>query len=178
MILTLTLIRITCTKYHAPQGALKGAQDAAYVYEELIDKFGGSPLLLNGLAIAKMHQGQYAEAETSLQQALTKVTYTLVQTLLFTRFVFLSHFHASIIFFFLFLFLFLFLSLSPFIPPLSFSLLSSHYISLMLILLFILSILFSCQHSQAPSDPDSLANLIVVSQHLQRAPEIVNRYIR
>jgi Flp pilus assembly protein TadD len=43
------------------------------VYEELIDKFGGSPLLLNGLAIAKMHQGQYAEAESSLQQALTKV---------------------------------------------------------------------------------------------------------
>jgi coatomer subunit epsilon len=53
---------------------LKGAQDAAYVYEELIDKFGGSPLLLNGLAIAKMHQGQYAEAESSLQQALTKVS--------------------------------------------------------------------------------------------------------
>jgi Flp pilus assembly protein TadD len=52
---------------------MKGAQDAAYIYEELIDKHGGSPLLLNGLAVAKMHQGQYTEAETALQQALTKV---------------------------------------------------------------------------------------------------------
>jgi hypothetical protein len=30
---------------------------------------------------------------------------------------------------------------------------------------------------QAPSDADSLANLIVVSQHLQRAPEVVARYL-
>ena len=71
---------------------MKGAQDAAYVYEELIDKFGGSPLLLNGLAIAKMHQGQYAEAETSLQQALTKVKFALALTLFFT------HFFPSLIF--------------------------------------------------------------------------------
>jgi hypothetical protein len=30
---------------------------------------------------------------------------------------------------------------------------------------------------QAPSDPDSLANLIAVSQHLERTPEVVNRYL-
>jgi hypothetical protein len=29
--------------------------------------------------------------------------------------------------------------------------------------------------TKAPSDPDSLANLIVASQHLQRAPEVVAR---
>jgi len=30
---------------------------------------------------------------------------------------------------------------------------------------------------KAPSDPDSLANLIAVSQHLQRSPEVVARYL-
>ena len=58
---------------HIPQGHLKGAQDASYIYEELIDKYGGSPLLLNGLAVAKMQQGLFEEAETFLQQALLKV---------------------------------------------------------------------------------------------------------
>ena len=50
------------------------AQDAAYIYEELIDKYGASATLLNGLAVSKMHQGQFEEAETNLQEALTKVT--------------------------------------------------------------------------------------------------------
>ena len=54
-------------------GGAKGAQDAAYIYDELVDKYGGSALLLNGLAVAKMHQGQYEEAESYLQEALTKV---------------------------------------------------------------------------------------------------------
>ena len=54
---------------------MKGAQDASYIYEELIDKYGGSPLLLNGLAVAKMQQGLFEEAETFLQQALLKVHY-------------------------------------------------------------------------------------------------------
>ena len=49
------------------------AQDAGYVYEELIDKYGSSASLLNGSAVAKMHQGQFEDAETSLQEALTKV---------------------------------------------------------------------------------------------------------
>ena len=52
---------------------MKGAQDASYIYEELIDKYGGSPLLLNGLAVAKMQQGLFEEAETFLQQDLLKV---------------------------------------------------------------------------------------------------------
>mmetsp|Transcript_4254 Transcript_4254/g.5848 ORF Transcript_4254/g.5848 Transcript_4254/m.5848 type:complete len:298 (+) Transcript_4254:21-914(+) len=77
------------------------AQDAAYIYEELIDKYGASAALLNGLAVAKMQQGQFDEAEVNLQEALTK----------------------------------------------------------------------------APSDADSLANLICVSHHLQRTPEVINRYL-
>ena len=54
------------------QGGAK-IQEAAYIYEELIDKYNGSALLLNGLAAAKMSLGQFDEAETTLQEALTKV---------------------------------------------------------------------------------------------------------
>jgi len=76
-------------------------QEAQYVYEELIDKYGGSASLLNGLAATKMHMGNFEEAEGNLQEALTK----------------------------------------------------------------------------APSDPDSLANLIVVAHHLQRSPDVIGRYL-
>jgi coatomer protein complex subunit epsilon len=77
------------------------AQDASYIYEELSDKHGASALLLNGLAVSKMHQAAFEEAETLLQEAIGK----------------------------------------------------------------------------SPSDPDSLANLVAVSQHLQRAPEVIARYL-
>jgi hypothetical protein len=39
----------------------------------LIDKYNASAALLNGLAAAKMHAGQFEEAEGYLQDALTKV---------------------------------------------------------------------------------------------------------
>jgi len=77
------------------------AQDAAYIYDELIDKYSATAMLLNGLAAAKMQLHQYEEAETQLQDALNK----------------------------------------------------------------------------APSDPDTLANLIAVSYHLQRSPNVINRYM-
>jgi coatomer protein complex subunit epsilon len=57
---------------------------------------------LTGLAVCKMHQGAFEEAETSLQEALTK----------------------------------------------------------------------------SSSDADALANLIIVSHHLHRAPEVINRYFK
>lgn len=76
-------------------------QEAVYIYEELIDKHGGSSMLLCGLAVAKMHLGQFEEAEARLQEALIK----------------------------------------------------------------------------SPSDPDALANLIAVSQHLSRSSEVINRLI-
>lgn len=49
------------------------AQDAAYIYDELIDKYSATAMLLNGLAAAKMQLNQFEEAETSLQEALNKV---------------------------------------------------------------------------------------------------------
>lgn len=77
------------------------AQEACYIFDELADKHGSSSLLLNGLAAAKMHCGEFAEAETVLQEALSK----------------------------------------------------------------------------AAGDADTLANLIVVCQHLRRPDDVVNRYL-
>jgi hypothetical protein len=52
----------------------------------LIDKFGGSALLLNGLAVAKMHQGLFEEAEVVLLEALNKVTTIMLSsTLLYIK---------------------------------------------------------------------------------------------
>jgi coatomer subunit epsilon len=47
-------------------------QEASYAYEELIDKYGATSMLLNGLAISKIHQGYFEEAEANLNEALTK----------------------------------------------------------------------------------------------------------
>lgn len=47
-------------------------QEAAYVFDELIEKFGSTPLLLNGVAVANMHMNKFDEAEKSLLEALSK----------------------------------------------------------------------------------------------------------
>lgn len=77
-------------------------QDAGYIFEELIDKYGSTSTLLNSLAVSKMQSGNFDEAEINLQEALTKNN----------------------------------------------------------------------------GDADSLANIIIVSQHLHRSEEVINRYFR
>ncbi|CAG0915930.1 unnamed protein product [Notodromas monacha] len=47
-------------------------QDAYYVFQEMADKYGSSPLLLNGQACALIGQGKFEEAESALQESLEK----------------------------------------------------------------------------------------------------------
>lgn len=47
-------------------------QEAYYIYQELVDKYGSTPLLLNGQAVTFIGQGKYEEAEAALQEALDK----------------------------------------------------------------------------------------------------------
>lgn len=47
-------------------------QEAYYIYQEMIDKMGGTALLLNGQAVTFLAQGKYPEAETALGEAIEK----------------------------------------------------------------------------------------------------------
>ena len=43
------------------------------MYQDLRDKYGNSPVVLNGLAVCALQQHNYPEAETCLLDALEKV---------------------------------------------------------------------------------------------------------
>ena len=47
-------------------------EEAYYIFHELIDKYGETVPLLNGIAVALMHQGNYEQASTFLVTALGK----------------------------------------------------------------------------------------------------------
>jgi len=47
-------------------------QDAYYIVQELIDKYGSTPQLLTLQAVCQVSQGQHAEAEALLQQVMDK----------------------------------------------------------------------------------------------------------
>ena len=49
-----------------------GLKDAFYQFQELIDKFSASPLLLNGLAVYNLKSGNFEEAQSALQESLEK----------------------------------------------------------------------------------------------------------
>ena len=47
-------------------------QEAYYIYQEMIDKMGGTSVLLNGQAVTFLAQGKYSEAEAALNEAMEK----------------------------------------------------------------------------------------------------------
>lgn len=47
-------------------------QDAYYTFQELSDKYGPTPLLLNGQAVTLMGQERFEEADTLVQEAFNK----------------------------------------------------------------------------------------------------------
>jgi hypothetical protein len=131
------------------QGGATKAQEASYIYDELIDKYGSFPQLLNGLAVAKMHQGQWDEAETALKEAIAKVrrrfrTALNSQTVLSSGCVWTYYCCWKP------------LCQTYQLPPLN----------------------TTCRAKQASSDPDTLANLVVASYHLQRPQDVINRFLR
>lgn len=64
-----TLTQLSSAWVHLTSGGAK-LQEAAFIYEELIDKFGRTLPLLNGLAVANMHMHKFEEAEKTLDEAL------------------------------------------------------------------------------------------------------------
>ncbi|CAH0558799.1 unnamed protein product [Brassicogethes aeneus] len=47
-------------------------QEAYYIYQEMVDKYGSTSMLLNGQAVTFIGQGKYEEAESALQEALDR----------------------------------------------------------------------------------------------------------
>lgn len=104
-------------------------------------------MLLNGVAVAKMSQGLFEEAESSLKEALSRVSNNT-----FIHFDFHSLFSTN----------------DTYPASSLFDLRSPNR-------LYFLRLPTS---HQSPSDPDSLANIISVSYHLNRPQDVINRYMR
>jgi|TARA_B110000208_G_C11789570_1_gene436964 coatomer protein complex subunit epsilon len=66
-----TMTLLATAWVHLAKGGAK-FQEAAYIFQELMDKYDASVMLLNSIAVAYMHMGQYEEAEKELMNAIGK----------------------------------------------------------------------------------------------------------
>ena len=67
------------TTLREPRGATcwqggEKLQDAYYILQELADKNASTPLLLNAMASCQLGQGRHDDADSSLQEAVSKVS--------------------------------------------------------------------------------------------------------
>ena len=61
---------------HYFQGGEK-CQDAYYIFQELIDKYSSTTTLLNAQATCYMRMGKFEDADSSLQEALDRVSFNI-----------------------------------------------------------------------------------------------------
>ncbi|XP_022900822.2 coatomer subunit epsilon [Onthophagus taurus] len=66
-----TLTQLAQSWVHCAAGK-DDLRNAYYIYQDLIDKYGSTPLLLNGQAVTYIAQGKFEEAEAALMEALDK----------------------------------------------------------------------------------------------------------
>jgi hypothetical protein len=67
----------------------KPLQDARLTFQDLIDKYGASPMLLNGIAVSFLHQKKYSDCEGALLQSLernNKVPETLINLIVVSQY--------------------------------------------------------------------------------------------
>ncbi len=66
-----TLTQLATAWVYVAKGGVN-IQEAAYIFQELSDKYGSTALLLNGLAVAEMHMNNFPGAEKMLLDAIAK----------------------------------------------------------------------------------------------------------
>jgi coatomer subunit epsilon len=66
-----TLTQLASAWVHLAKGGLS-AQEALYVYQDLLERHGATDLILNGMAICYLATGKYDDADRVLREALNK----------------------------------------------------------------------------------------------------------
>jgi coatomer protein complex subunit epsilon len=67
-----TLTHLTAFKIHLYNGSAKRVQEALNIVDDLVERYGATPQLLNAAAVCNMHLGKWEEAETALKDAIQK----------------------------------------------------------------------------------------------------------
>ncbi len=67
-----TLTHLTAVRLHLYSGSSKRVQEALNIVDDLVERYGATPLLLNMVAACNMHLGKWDDAEAALKDAIQK----------------------------------------------------------------------------------------------------------